>query len=194
MKVRGISILILALVLGRSVGALGQTLGAAPEPCSKSVVRVLRREAGIRAVLLARATPAPSYYIRDVRIDDPWSFLRLNAKDEEVDQAIAGLKGKPLNTADVNKVFKLVVDRRLAESVFSYSTIEFENCSDNQVDVIFKLFSVQISPLSTSTFEFRELQNNEPEVSANIEDVRKFRIVPTAGYDEPKKLFAGQQS
>jgi hypothetical protein len=190
-KISRIFITILVLVLGRSVGALSQTRTAAPPPCTKNVVRVLLAQVGVIPVPPNQATPMSTYYIRDVRIVDPWSFLRFNSKDEELEHAIAGLKGKPLNAAEVNKVFKLVVDRRLADSMFSYATINLENCSGNQVDVVFKLFSVQVPPVSASTFEFQQLQNDQPEVFANTEDHPKFRIVPTVGFDEPKKLFAG---
>jgi hypothetical protein len=111
--------------------------------------------------------------------------------DEDIDNAIEKLKGQPLNTAQVSAVFKLITERRLPNTLFSFADVKFDNCSDDQVDVVFRLFYVLISPLATSTLEFRQWQNSDPLESSNVEDKRKFSIVPIVGYDEPKKLYAG---
>jgi hypothetical protein len=189
MNVRRIGIATLALVIGCSVIASSQTRASAPAPCANSIAGELRIQARVVPHTAGHNRLGPRYYIRDVRIVDPWSFLR--REDQEVDDAIAKLKGQPLDTADVNSVFNLIIQRRLPNAGFGYGEVRFENCSSDQVDVVFRLFTALVSPREVSTYEFRQRLNNEPRESSNIEDKRKVRIVPIAGYDEPKKPFAG---
>ena len=189
MKATCICTTTLVLLLGCSAVASSQPRGAAPAaPCSNTAATSLRIQAGLMHTT-GNFSSSPQYFIRDVRIVDPWSFLR--RKDKEVDDAIAKLKGQALESADVSSVFRLVTQRRLPDDGFSFADVQFENCSGNQVDVIFRLFSALVSPLDIATFEFRQRLNREPADSANIEDKRRFRVVPTVGYDEPGKLFAG---
>jgi hypothetical protein len=189
MKAGRIGIATLALVTGCSVIASSQTRASAPAPCANSIAGELRIQARVIPHTVGHNRLGPRYYIRDVRIQDPFNFLR--RKDQEVDDAIAKLKGQPLDQADVNSVLRFVTQRRLSNAGFGYSDVKFENCSSDQVDVVFRLFTALVSPREISTFEFRQRLNNEPAESSNIEDKRKIRIVPIAGYDEPKKLFAG---
>ena len=169
------SVMAAALVLVAGVGASGETRHATPGICSKGT-----------------NYEALGYIIRDARIEDPWRFMRLGAGDDEAEKATQGLNGKTYNTLEVNNVFKVVENKRLlTNSEISYSTIELENCSDKQVDVVFKVFSVQISPLFSSTFEFRQSEKNNPQEAAGVANKRNVKFVPVAGYDPTNKFFGG---
>jgi hypothetical protein len=131
------------------------------------------------------------YTIRNIRIDDPWRFLRLSTGTDEAEKAAQSLKGKPYNTGQVDTVFKIVESKRLLDSELSYSAIELENCADNQLDVVYKMFSVRISPLFSSTFEFRQKEKNDPAEASGVADKTNVKFVPEAGYDATNKLFGG---
>src|ERR1043165_2600442 len=117
------------------------------------------------------------YKIRQARIDDPWSFLHFGSKSSEADKKVAELQGKAYDFDEVDAVFKLVEAERIANSKFSVSIIGLENCSSTecQLDVVFKIFAVDSSPVSTSTFESHQAEKDDPAEVAGVP--RKKRVV-----------------
>ena len=118
------------------------------------------------------------YRIRSARIEDPWRFLRtVRARrqgDDEADKAVAGLQNQPYDSAEVEKVLGIVERVRFLDTNITYSAIVVDNCSGKELDIIFRVFSVQISPALSSTFEFRQFQHNTAE---------NYFLITQAGHD-----------
>jgi len=133
------------------------------------------------------------YKIRQARIDDPWSFLHFGSKSSEADKKVAELQGKAYDFDEVDAVFKLVEAERIANSNFSVSSIGLENCSstERQLDVVFKIFAVDISPVSTSTFESHQAEKDDPAEVAGVPRKKRVVFVPAGGFDETSKFVGG---
>jgi hypothetical protein len=134
-----------------------------------------------------------NYTIREVRIDDPWAFLHFAAKTGGANEAVERLKGRRYDFKEIDAAFKLVENERISDADFSYSSIGLENCSaaDRQLDVVFKIFAVRISPLLSSTFEFHQSEKEKPAEAAGVSTSKRFRFIPNGGYDETNKGFGG---
>jgi len=136
---------------------------------------------------------AEGYHIRNARIDDPWHFLMaFGTSGDAADQAVAALRGKPYNNAELRTLRDVIEKQRFLPAEINYSIIAVDNCSGKQLNVIFHIFSVQISPILSSTFEFRQLEKTAPqEAAGSSENGQYFRVVPRAGYDQTEKFFSG---
>src|SRR5581483_7917660 len=136
---------------------------------------------------------AEGYHIREARIDDPWHFLMaFGTGGDDADKAVAALRGQPYNSAELKKVREVVEKRRFLATDINYSIIAVDKCSDRQLDVTFHVFSVQISPVLSSTFEFRQLEKAAPQDAVGSSKTGQyFRVVPRAGYDQTEKFFGG---
>src|SRR5437016_8944284 len=109
------------------------------------------------------------YRIRSARIEDPWRFLRaLRRGADEADIAVAGLQNQPYNNTELEKILAIVEQQRFLDANITYSAIAVDNCSGQELDVIFQIFSVQISPALSSTFEFRQKEKTDPQNAAGI--------------------------
>jgi hypothetical protein len=136
---------------------------------------------------------ALGYRIRDAQIEDPWHFLRaLGTTADAADQAVANLKGQPYNYEKLQKIRELIVQERFLPTDISYSVVSLNSCSDQQLDVVFRILSVQISPVLSSTFEFRQREKTEPKDTAGMsKNDEYFRLIPAGGYDHTDRFFAG---
>jgi hypothetical protein len=136
---------------------------------------------------------ALGYIIRDAKIEDPWHFLRaLGTGGDAADKAVSALKGTPFKYAEVERVRNIIEHERFLPTDINYSVTSLTSCFDRQLDVIFQIFSVQISPVLSSTFEFRKREKTDPKEAAGISPGDQyFRLIPRGGYDHTDKFFAG---
>lgn len=138
---------------------------------------------------------AERYRIRDARIEDIWSFLRsLTIKMDAAQKAAAALKGQLYNDAAIRHVQDTISAERFLPNDINYSVTTVEDCTerDKELTVVFRVFSIQISPVHSSTFEFHEDQKDLPARAADmVKENRRWNIAPRMGYDRTKKLFGG---
>jgi hypothetical protein len=134
---------------------------------------------------------AQGYTIRDARIEDPWDFLRFRRSGgDAADEAVRKLKGKPYRKADIDQAERIVKEHRAGSAEVQALFTEVSNCVGKELDLTFKVFAVQISPVFSNTFEFRQLEKSNPETAAGIKTTR-YTLTPLAGYDQTNKLFGG---
>jgi hypothetical protein len=134
---------------------------------------------------------AQGYTIRDARIEDPWQFLRFrHGTGDAADEAVRALKGKAYKKADIDEAEKIVREYRAGSAELQVLFVEVSNCVRKELDLTFKVFAVQISPVISNTFEFRQKEKSDPETAAGIKTTR-YTLTPLAGYDQTDKLFAG---
>ncbi len=140
-----------------------------------------------------KRTKFESYKIRDARIVAPLKFLRLRGKSgDEAEKAVAALKGKPYDKTELDTVLKLVEGESGQSSSLLVSTISVDNCSAGELDVTFQVFSTQISPVLSTTFEYRQLEKADPEAAAGVpRGNRHVKVTPLIGYNQTDKLYAG---
>jgi hypothetical protein len=134
-----------------------------------------------------------AYVIRDVKLEDPWRFLRaIGAGRDAADKAVAALIGTPFKYAELERVRHVIEDERFLPTDISYSVVSVDSCSDHQLNVIFQVFSAQISPVLSSTFEFHKQERADPKDAAGMSRSDQYvRLVPRGGYDHTDKFFAG---
>ena len=126
-----------------------------------------------------------------------WVFLRLGVKKGKAEEAIEKLKGRLYNLDEIDAAFKLVEQERILETNFSYSAIVRENCSEDEfkLDIVFKIFSIKISPFTSSTFEFHQAEKKDPGEGRWLRTAkRKISFVPKAGYDGSNQIFGGGEA
>lgn len=133
------------------------------------------------------------YAIRDVKLEDPWRFLRaIGAGGDAADKAVAALKGTPFKYGEIERVRHVIQDELFLPTDINYLVVSLNSCSDHQLNVIFQLFSVQVSPVLSSTFEFHKRERADPKDAAGLSrSDQYFRLVPRGGYDHTDKFFAG---
>ncbi|HEY6969197.1 MAG TPA: hypothetical protein VJA94_08335 [Candidatus Angelobacter sp.] len=138
---------------------------------------------------------AEHYFIRDARIEDMWAFLRsLNVKADAADKAATALKGQAYKNAAIRRVQDIITAERFLPTDINYAVASVENCmeKDKQLSVVFRIFSVQVSPVLSSTFEFRQDEKEVPGQAVGVtKESRYWSTAPKIGYNHTEKLFAG---
>lgn len=139
------------------------------------------------------------YTVRSARVRSPFSFLRwirnaINSAQREV----SSQDGVPFLYADVTaKVAELEsltflpdsVDQRVRVSLIVASV---ENCSDGQVDVVYTVFTSQVAPVLSGTFESARAEKSAPERATGADaEAGRFRLAPRVGYDRAEDLSGG---
>jgi hypothetical protein len=66
-----------------------------------------------------------------------------------------------------------------------------ENCSSGGLDLVYTLFTTQIAPVVTRTFESYRLEKFAPEQSAGIDAPNRWRFSPSIAYDRAEQLSGG---
>lgn len=114
------------------------------------------------------------------------------ASEDPAATAVAGLIGKKYNSTEVNGVMKTVEKYRFLSTNFQYSMVDVRNCGGGQLDLVFFVLSLQLSPDVTLGYEARKNQNDDPEAAfANVEKRRSFQVSPQLGYNATDGVFAG---
>ena len=100
------------------------------------------------------------FVIRHAAIEDPWKFLRFfRNRADEAAKAVNALQGKRYSPAEVKRITSIVEQDRFFPVNFLYSTTEVKNCSGGRLDLVFFVFSMQVSPDIHLSYESREQQN-----------------------------------
>jgi hypothetical protein len=139
------------------------------------------------------------YTIRTARVEGPFVFLRwVRARIDDAERDVSGLAGQRYRTVDVlQKARELenanflpdAGDQRVRVSLVVTSV---ENCSGGKLDLVYSVFSSQIAPVLSGTFESRKTERAAPERAAGADQVTgRLRISPAAGYDPSQRLFGG---
>jgi len=133
------------------------------------------------------------FVVRHAAIEDPWKFLRFfRNRADEAAKAVNALQGKRYSPAEVKRITSIVEQDRFFPVNFLYSTTEVKNCSGGQLDLVFFVFSMQVSPDIHLSYESREQQNDDPAKELISSDQRrKPQIHPQIGYDATDGFFAG---
>lgn len=148
---------------------------------------------------------ASGYKVRSVRIDDPFVFLPwVKAREKRAaDQITTLIQDKPFTYADVSgKALKIIEaenflpDTSDARVKLRLEFVTVANCTDNQVDVIYRIYSTQILPVLSARPEERVKERETPQTPAGqttvvAKDSSPFHFTPTAGYDSTDLLFSG---
>lgn len=146
-----------------------------------------------------------NYKVRNIRIDDPFLFLPwVKARQKRASAQITELiQGKPFTYNDVSdKALKIIEDENFlpdtsdARVRLRLEFVSVENCTDAQVDVIYRIYSTQILPVLSARPEERVKERQEPQTPAGqntvlAKDSSPFHFVPTGGYDSTDLLFGG---
>jgi len=146
-----------------------------------------------------------NYKVRSIRIDDPFLFLPwVKARQKRASAQITELiKSKPFTYADVSdKALKIIEDENFlpdtsdARVKFRLEFVSVENCTDNQVDVVYRIYSTQILPVLSARPEERVKERQTPQAPAGqtttlTKESSPLHFVPTGGYDSTNLLFGG---
>ncbi len=157
------------------------------------------------AVRLSGGCPAGTdfekagYAIRSARVQGPFLFLRwVRARLEDARRDVSGLAGRPYRTADVLRMAQELEDSNFLPDMverrvrFSLVVTSVENCSGRELDLVYTVFSSQIAPVLSGTFESRKAEKAEPQRAAGADEITgRLRISPSAGYDRSERLFGG---
>lgn len=139
------------------------------------------------------------YTVRSARVESPLSFLRwirsaMNAAQREV----RSQAGAPFRYADVRaKVEELenltflpdAIDQRVRISLIVASV---QNCSQGQLDVVYSVFTSQVAPVLSGTFESARAEKSAPERATGADaEAGRVRLAPRVGYDRAEDLSGG---
>ena len=138
------------------------------------------------------------YVIRLVRIENPFEYLTpLRAALRAAESNVSTLAGRPYRHDEIrSKADELerlnflpsIIEQRVRISLV---TTAVENCSDHGLDLVYFVFTSQVAPLPSSTFEFYKAEKFAPESSAGTDAAQnRWRFSPSVSYDY-SELFSG---
>lgn len=139
------------------------------------------------------------YTVRTAHVESPFSFLRwIRAEIDAAERGVARLTGQPyrnaevLSTADELERLQFLPDAIDQRVRVSLVVVSVTNCSDKQLDLVYSVFSSQIAPVLSGTFESGRAEKAAPERVAGADDVAgRLRLSPGGGYDRSERLFGG---
>ena len=160
---------------------------------------------------LARLLPAadgactqpPEFYdgtwiLREVIVRHPFSFLRfVHNKLQALPSDQLPAKGSTLDLVQVKAgKDRIVAQQFLPSPVPSAVRVDIvvdslENCRDNQLDLVYTVFSSQVLPSFQTSFESRAAEAVEPQQAVGLDTPALFRLVPAFHYDRASGLTAG---
>jgi hypothetical protein len=141
------------------------------------------------------------YSIRAARVESPFSYLRwLRDAITDADRRVSQLNGQLYQNAIVRqKADELENLNFLPEAIeqrvrISLVITSVENCSADQLDIVYSVFTTQIAPVLSSTFESQKAEKVSPESSAGTDVVKnRWRFSPAASYDRAERFSGGAQ-
>lgn len=145
------------------------------------------------------------FKVRSVQINDPFKFLPwVKARQERAEnQIVALVQGKPFTYKDAGAKAIQIIEQEnfLPDTSDQRVKIRVEiagvrNCTDNQVDLIYRIYSTQIMPVLSGRPEARVTERTEPQTSAGqttvvAQEASPFHFKPIAGYDLTNLLTGG---
>ncbi|HEY1236057.1 MAG TPA: hypothetical protein VGH22_21945 [Candidatus Binatia bacterium] len=138
------------------------------------------------------------YKIRSARLESPFQYLSwFRAALNTAEAQVADLAGRPYQAREVRKradqLEKLNLVRSAIEPPVRVSLVitSVENCSGGELDLVYSIFTTEIAPVLTRTFESYRLEKLAPERSAGIDAVNRWRFSPSVGYDFSERFSGG---
>ena len=139
------------------------------------------------------------YVIRAARIDSPFKYLSwLRAAIHDAESNVSKLAGQPYRNAEVrqkaDELEKLnflpdAIEQRVRVSLVITS---IENCANGQLDLIYSVFTTQIAPVLSGTFESQKAAKFAPESAAGTDATKnRWRFSPSVGYDYSERFSGG---
>ncbi len=139
------------------------------------------------------------YVIRTARVESPFKYLSwLRAAIDNADLSVSRLNGQPYRAVEVHRkadeLEKLnflpdAIEQRVQVSLVITS---IENCSNGQLDLVYSIFTTQIAPVLSGTFESQKAAKVAPESAAGADVVKnRWRFSPAASYDHSEQFAGG---
>jgi hypothetical protein len=146
-----------------------------------------------------------NFTVRSIRIDDPFYFLPwVKARQRRAaDQINALVKGKPFNYTDAAaKALNIIENENFLPDTsdqrvkLRLEIVSVENCSDQQVDLVYRIYSTQIMPVLSARPEEHVKERETPQTPAGqttvvAKEASPFHFSPLGGYDSTDLLFGG---
>jgi hypothetical protein len=143
--------------------------------------------------------------VRSVQINDPFKFLPwVKARQQRAEnQIVALVQGKPFTYKDAGAKAMEIIEREnfLPDTTDQRVKIRVEiasvrNCTDGQVDVVYRVYSTQIMPVLSGRPEERVNERQEPQGPAGQTNViapeaSPFHFKPIASFDLTNLLTGG---
>jgi hypothetical protein len=145
------------------------------------------------------------FKVRSVQINDPFKFLPwVKARQKRAeDQIVALVQGKPFTykdagakAIDIIEQENFLPDTRDQRVKIRIEIAGVRNCTDNQLDLVYRIYSTQIMPVLSGRPEERVTERTEPQTSAGqttvvVPEASPFHFKPIAGYDFTNLLTGG---
>ncbi|HEX7232358.1 MAG TPA: hypothetical protein VF452_18345, partial [Candidatus Binatia bacterium] len=142
---------------------------------------------------------ASGYKIRSARLESPFQYLKwFRAALKTAESHVADLPGRPYqarevrNRADQLEKLNLVQSPIEQQVRISLVVTAVENCSGGELDLVYSIFTTEIAPVLTRTFEAYRLAKFAPERTAGIEPgTNRWRFSPGVAYDSSEQFSGG---
>ena len=151
------------------------------------------------------------YAVRSAKVENPFSFLywvgkaKKNAETQLRDLFHLGEADPEKRRFTYAKAsgegLKIIEDNFDAESIdprlkIRVVLVSADKCSDSQLDLVYRIYTTQISPLKSGSPESREAEKGAPQEVAGQTRVQKpssgpAHFTPTGGYDFTDKPYGG---
>jgi len=142
---------------------------------------------------------ASGYLIRSARLESPFQYLSwFRAALKTAEAQVADLARRPYqarevrNRADQLEKLNLVQSAIEQQVRISLVITSVENCSGGELDLVYSIFTTEIAPVLTRTFESYKLEKFAPERTAGIEaKTNRWRFSPGFAYDFSEQFSGG---
>src|ERR1044072_2654483 len=142
---------------------------------------------------------ATGYLIRSARLESPFQYLSwFRAALKTAEPHVADLADRPYLTREVRKRADQLEKLNLVQSALeqqvriSLVITSVDNCSGGELDVVYSIFTPEIAPVLTRTFEAYTLEKFAPERTAGIEtNTNRWRFSPGVAYDYSEQFSGG---
>jgi hypothetical protein len=146
-----------------------------------------------------------NFKVRSIRIDDPFYFLPwVKARQQRAaDQITALIKDKPFKYSDASgKALDIIETENFLPDTteqrvkLRLEIVSVENCTNQAVDVVYRIYSTQIMPVLSARPEERVKERETPQSPAGqttvvAREASPFHFTPTGGYDNTNLFFGG---
>ena len=139
------------------------------------------------------------YVIRAARVESSFMYLGwVRGAIKSAESRVSSLTGQPYRNIEVrqraDELERLSflpdpIEQRVRVSLVITSV---ENCSGGEIDLVYSVFTTQIAPVLSGTFEAYKAEKFAPELSAGTDAVKnRWRFSPAIGYDFSERFSGG---
>jgi hypothetical protein len=138
--------------------------------------------------------------VRSSRVEDPFNFLAwVGQRKTSAAKAISALVDNQPFTyqAAVAAALDIIEQERFLPETndrvkIAVEFVTAENCVDDKLDLVYRVYSSQILPVLSGTSEQRSIEKRTPQSTVGLESAgSSYLLVPGLGYDASDNLFAG---